>query len=163
MGAACLYFDEGPDVPDITSDLVSIDILPFGGVAGIGLDDLWSIRKNERIFHEVRRIVTACKTYMQTNIGTSATKQGVNDACRSFLQDQLNEYERKSVLGFLRIFDEKPIAGISYALAVGAALLAANPIVGLVAGAVLTPQMARAGLKRFDPTRRAYSHLQALL
>src|SRR6185312_6841119 len=57
--AANLYFDQGPGTNDLTSDLISLDILPFGRHEGIGLDDLWKIRKNDEVFHEIQRVVAA--------------------------------------------------------------------------------------------------------
>jgi hypothetical protein len=158
--AANLYFDEGPETNDITSDLISLDILPFGGREGIGLDELWKMRKNEDVFHEVQRVVTACKQYIEINLGPGTTRDGVTATCKTFLRDELARYERKSILRFI---DERPVAGIGVSLAIGAALLPVAPVVGLIVGALATPQLALVVQRRFDSKRRAFGHLQALL
>lgn len=158
--AANLYFDEGPQANDLTSDLISLDILPFGGEEGIALDDLISLRRNEDVFKQVQLAVGNCKTYIEQNFGPDATREGVSAACRSFLQDSLDRYERKSVLKWI---DRNPIAGIGYGLALGAALLPLASAAALIAGAVLTPSVGRVIQARLDPTRRALGRLQALL
>jgi hypothetical protein len=158
--AANLYFDEGSDTNDLTSDLISVDILPFGRHEGIGLDDLWKMRKNEEVFQEIQRVVAACKQYIETNLGPGTTQEGVTATCKTFLQDQLAQYEKKSILKFI---DEQPIAGIGVSLAIGAALLPVTPVVGLIVGALATPQLALLVQRRFDSKRRAFGHLQTLL
>jgi len=158
--AANLYFDEGPEVNDVTSDLISLDILPFGEPEGIGLDELWKMRKNDEVFHEIQRVAAACKQYIETNLGPGTTRQGVTATCKTFLQDELARYEGKSILKFI---DERPAAGIGVSLAIGAALLPVTPVVGLIVGALATPQLALIVQRRFDSKRRAFGHLQALL
>jgi hypothetical protein len=161
--AARLYFDEGPGTTDLTSDLVSIQILPFGDLKDIGLDDLWRIHKNEEVFHNVKKIVADCKSHIENNMGPSPTKQSINALCRTFLQDNLQQYEKKSVLRFLNYVEQKPIAGFGWSIAVGLVFLPVNPVIGLFAGAVLNPQVVNAVRKRRNPTKRAYGHLQALI
>jgi hypothetical protein len=163
--ASNLYFEDGPDSLDVTSDLISVSVLPFGGTEGIGLDDLLSMRKNERVFAEVRHIVAGCKAHLEANIDITATRETTTALCKIYLQDKLAEHERKSVLRVLKYADEKPAAGIVVSLAVGAVLaVAAGPAAaGVIAGALLTPQVARAVQRKVDPTQRAFGHLQALL
>jgi hypothetical protein len=163
--ASNLYFDEGPTSLDVTSDLISVSVLPFGGTEGIGLDDLLSMRKNERVFAEIQHIVAGCKAYLEANINITATRETTTALCKTYLQDKLAEHEQKSVLRVLKYADEKPAAGIVVSLAVGAALtVAAGPAAaGVIAGALLTPQVARAVQRKVDPTQRAFGHLQALL
>jgi hypothetical protein len=158
--AANLYFDQGPGTNDLTSDLISLDILPFGRHEGIGLGDLWKIRKNDEVFHEIQRVAAACKQYIETNLGPGATAEGVTATVKTFLRDELATYERKSILRFI---DEQPVAGIGVSLAIGAALLPLAPVVGLIVGALATPQLASVVQRRFDSKRRAFGHLQALL
>jgi hypothetical protein len=162
--AADLYFEDDPGAADLVGDLISVDVLPFGGTQGMSLDDLISIRKNDEVFEHVRRAVADCKTYLETNVGPESTRAGVTAACKTYLGDRLDELERNS---FLRFVDDSTVAGIAFSIAVGAALLplaaAVPPAVGLIAGAVLTPQVGLVVRRRFDPERRAIGRLQALL
>lgn len=161
--AADLYFEEGPGPGELTSDLISIDILPFGGPNGIDLDKLLKLRKNEDVFAEVRRTVVDCKGYLAKEIGQGSSPKGVSDACKTFMRDRLDDYERKSVVKFI---DDHPVAGIAFSAALGAALIPVAPlwpVIPVIAGAVLTPQVALLARRRFDPRRRAIGHLQALL
>ena len=162
--AADLYFEEGPGPGELVSDLISMDILPFGKSEGISLDDLLKIRKNEDVFEQVRRTVVDCKGYLQKEIGEGSSRQGISDACETFMRKRLASYERKSVLRFI---DDHQAAGIAVSVALGAAMIPAAPlvwpIIPVIAGAVLTPQLALLAKRRFDPKRRAISSLQALL
>jgi hypothetical protein len=166
--AGRLYFDEGPDALDVTSDLISVEVLPFGRTEGIHLDQLWEMRKNEDVFASVQRAAAGCKKYIEKNAGPGTTKQGVDDMCRTFLHDELDKFERSSSLRFLRMADENKAVGIALSMALGFALLPLNPplsiAIGLtVAAPFLSPETARAIQDRFNPTERAYGHLQALL
>jgi hypothetical protein len=118
------------------------------------------MRKNEEVFQEIQRVVAACKQYIETNLGPGTTQEGVTATCKTFLQDQLAQYEKKSMLKFIY---EQPIDGIGVSLAIGAALLPVTPVVGLIVGALATPQLALLVQRRFDSKRRAFGHLQALL
>lgn len=158
--AANLYFDDGPEAQDLTSDLISLDILPFGGAEGITIDDLLSMRKNEEVFSQVQRVVASCKDYIEINLGPTSTRDGVSAACKTFLHDELEKYERRSVLKFI---DENLMGGIGFSMVVGVALLVAQPAVGVIAGALLTPAVFRVIQRRLDPKRRAIGRLQALL
>jgi hypothetical protein len=163
--ASRLHFDEGPDALDVTSDLLSVSILPFGGTQGIGLDDLLSMRRNERVFAEVQHIVAGCKAHLEANVDLHATRATTTALCKSYLHDRLAEHERKSVLRVVKFADEQPVAGIALSLAVGAAFVvsAAPAVAAVLAGALLTPQVARAVQRKVDPAQRAFGHLQALL
>ncbi|MGX7681768.1 hypothetical protein ACSMXN_23040 [Jatrophihabitans sp. DSM 45814] len=161
--AADLYFDEGPGPGELTSDLITMDILPFGKAEGIGLDDLLKLRKNEEVFAHVRSTVVDCQAFLEQEVGLDSSRQGVSAACDSFIRERLDGYERKSVVRFI---DKHPVAGIAFSAALGAALLPVAPIapvLPVIAGAVLTPQIALLAQRRHDPKRRAVSYLQALL
>jgi hypothetical protein len=158
--AADLYLDEDPSPSELTSDLISLDILPFGRAEGVGLDDLMALRKNEAVFDDVRRAVVACKTYLESELGPGSSRRGVSDACGAFLAERLDACERRSILRFI---DDKPAAGIGFSVAIGAALLPVAPAISLIASALLTPQLALLARRRRDPKRRAIGHLQALL
>lgn len=120
--ASSLYFDDDVGATDFTSDLVSVDILPFGQAGGIGLDELLRIRKDDDVFGHVRHTVIACKDYIGRELGPDTSQKGVTDACKEFLRTSFDEYERRSILRFV---DDKPVAGVAVSLAVGAALISA--------------------------------------
>lgn len=105
-------------------------------------------------------MAAACKQYIETNLGPGTTAEGVTATVKTFLRDALATYERKSILRFI---DEQPVAGIGVSLAIRAALLPLAPVVGLIVGALATPQLASVVQRRFDSKRRAFGHLQALL
>ena len=161
--AADLYFDEGLGPTALTSDLISMDILPFGRTEGVGLDDLVKIRKNDDVFKNVRDAVLACKEFLEKDIGADSTRDGVSKSCRAFLDEQLNHCERKNLLRFI---EDKPVAGVAFSVAIGAALLPVAPVapaLAVIAGAVLTPKLGLLAERRLDPRRRAIGQLQALL
>jgi hypothetical protein len=164
--AARLYFNDGPETADLSSDLFTIQLLPFGETKGLSLDQLWKMRKTEEVFTAVQRIVAECKEYIRKEVGTQSTKKAVSDACETFLRDHLEKFEKTSVLKFLKFADEKPAVGIVLSMAIGAALLPASPVIAAIATVItpfVTPAVARAVQNRFSPTRQAYGHLQALL
>jgi hypothetical protein len=100
--AADLYFDDGLGPAALTSDLISMDILPFGRAEGVGLNDLVKIRKDDDVFKNVREAVIACKEFLEKDIGAGSTRDGVSKSCRAFLDDQLDHCERKSCCGSSR-------------------------------------------------------------
>jgi hypothetical protein len=154
-----LHFrDEGG--ADIVTNLVSIQWLPFGHKDGLSVDDLSGLRANEEVFAHVRQAILKCLAYAEANVTPATEPQVVADACKSLLRDELERYERNSVL---RILEEHPVAAAAFAIAMGAAFLSASAAVSVIVPAVLTPQVARIVQKQFDPRRRAYRHLQSLL
>jgi hypothetical protein len=161
--AADLYFDEGLGPTALTSDLISIDILPFGRAEGVGLDDLVKIRKDHDVFNNIREAVVACKEFLEKDIGAGSTRDGVSKSCRAFLDEQLDQCERKKLLRFI---EDKPVAGVAFSIAIGAALLPVAPVapaLAVIGGAVLTPKLGLLAERRLDPKRRAIGQLQALL
>lgn len=160
--AADLYFsgDQGPD--ELTVDLMSIDILPFGRDRDLGLKDLLSLRKNEETFLEVRSAVLACQSFLEEEVGHGAKPAGLSAACRDLLRERLDSRERKS---FLKFVSDHPIAGtgIAVSVAVGATFLPLAPAVGAAAAALASPELALRARRRLDPKRRAIGRLQALL
>ncbi len=154
-----LHFrDEGG--ADIVTNLVSIQWLPFGHKAGLSVDDLNGLRANEAVFTHVRQAILRCLDYAEANVRPGTEPRVVADACKNLLRDELERYERNSVL---RILEEHPVAAAGFAIAMGAAFLPASAAVSVIAPAVLTPQVARIIQKHYDPRRRAYRHLQSLL
>ncbi len=163
--AADLYFDEGPGPGDLVSDLISMDILPFGEAEGIHLNDLLKLRKNEEVFDEVRQAVAACKRHLENGTLPTASKEVYAGHCRSFMRERLSHYERKSVLRFV---DNNIAAGIAFTAAMGVLLTMpvaplAVPAIPVLVSTLLVPKVALQASRWFDPKRRAIGYLQALL
>jgi hypothetical protein len=160
--ATDLYFsgDESPN--ELTVDLMSIDILPFGRDKDLGLKELLSLRKNEHTFQEVRGAVMACREFLEAEVGSAATPAGLSASCRDVLRERLADCERRSVLRFVA---DHPIAGvgIGVSVAVGATLLPLAPVMGAAAAALASPELALRARRKLDPKRRAIGRLQALL
>ncbi len=158
--AGRLYFDDGADTADVTSDLMSVAVLPFGNEREINLDTLMAMRKNERVFDEIKLTVAACKAHIEANLAPTATPVAVTEVCKQFIRDRLDNHEEGSKL---KLFDESPGPAIAFALAIGVAFMAATPVVGVIGSACLTPKVFRIVQGKLDPKRRAYGHLQAVL
>lgn len=157
--AGRLYFDDGAATADVTSDLMSVAVLPFGNEHEINLDKLMAMRKNERVFDEIKLTVAACKAHIEANLPT-ATPVAVTEICKQFIRDRLDSHQAGSKL---KLFDESPGPAIAYALAIGAAFMAATPAVAVIGTACLTPKVFRIVQGKLDPKRQAYGHLQAVL
>jgi hypothetical protein len=155
------YFDEPSDVPDVVTDLMSIEGLPFGDKRGISLKELWKIRKGEKVFNELRGVVARCKVHMETQLGEGATKQAANEICRTYLSDNVSELRGETTLRFL----EGPTASVATSLivGVGVSLVTANPLAGIAAGTALNPGFVRMVQNRVNRKRRAIGQLQTLL
>lgn len=158
--AADLYLDEDGGAVDLTSDLISMDILPFGRAEGISLEKLLELRNNEQVFEEVRSAVVSCKQFIEDELGPGSSRAGVSTASREFLRERLAQTERRSLLRFV---DDNPVAGVAVSVAIGAALVPVAPLISVLGGALLTPQLWLLAQRRRDPRRRAIGHLQALL
>jgi hypothetical protein len=155
-----LYFAQS-GISDITTDLMSIEGLPFGDNTGLGLEDLWKIRKNEGDFQEVRTIVADCKRQLEADLPAGASRRAVNAMCRSYIGDRLSALGGEKTLRFL----EKPVVGVatSIAVGIGVAIVTANPVVGVGAGAVFSTGFVRLVENPTSHKRRAIAKLQALL
>lgn len=156
-----LYFDEDSDTSHITTDLISIEGLPFGAKTGLALKELWKIRKNEEIFDEVRNTVADCKLHLESNLGVGSTKVAANEMCHTYLNDRLKNMRGEPTLRFL----EKPVPSVLTSIVVGVsvALVTANPAFGVIAGAALNPGFVRVVQNGTSRKRRAIGQLQALL
>jgi hypothetical protein len=156
-----LYFHEDSEPWDVTTDLVSIEGLPFGAKTGLGLKELWKIRKNEKIFDEVRTTVADCKLHLEANLGVGSTKVAANEMCHTYLSDRLKKMRGEPTLRFL----EKPVPSVVTSIVVGVsvAVVTANPAFGVMAGAILNPSFVRVVEDRTSHKRRAIGQLQALL
>jgi hypothetical protein len=143
-----------------TTDLMSIDILPLGDKKGLTVQDIVSMRRGERVFKHVRDTLIGCKEYVSENVSESASSEFVSKTCREYIRDHLNPEERLKTLKFL---DSNLAAGTVLAIAVGAAFMLANPWVGLLVPAALTPKSILAAEAKFDPRVRAAARLEALL
>jgi hypothetical protein len=161
--AARLYFDDGPDAADVTGDLISMAVLPFGKQRTIPIADLVSMRRDEAVFKEVGRIVADCKSFIEKEGLSVASPVAITAATKTYVNEQLDAYEGKSpILKVVKIADEKPIPGFVVSIAVGLALFHALPLVALIGGATLTPKAFKAIQKRTDPTKQAFARVQTL-
>lgn len=158
--AARLYMDEGSAHADITSNLMSIAVLPFGDGRELTVARLTSMRKDEAVFEEIKRAIATCRTYVAKELGPSATPRAIRDGCKSVIEDQLGHHERRSILKF---FDDRTVPSMVFSVAVGATLLTANPLVALIGGAVLSPKVFRAAQRWIDPKTRALTSVHATL
>ena len=156
--AARLYFDDGPDAGDVTGGLLSMAGLPLGDRESLSVEDLVSMRKNDRVFNEVKRVVAGCKEYVET-LPIDTTQRQLTRECKEYFNDEL---QGGGLLSKVRILEETG-PSILFRIAVGVAFLNAAPIVGLLAGAVLTPKVVRDLEAFFDPRRKAIARVQALL
>jgi hypothetical protein len=162
--AAGLYFADDVNRVSLTSDLISMDILPFGRDKDIKIDTLMSLRRDEDVFVHVRSAVADCRTYLEGAVDESTPPESVTELSKYFLRERLDRYENKSVLRFVT---EHPAVGIPVTIAIGAALIPAATVlsapVALVAGALLTPDLALRVKRRYSKPRKAIGQLQALL
>jgi len=156
-----LYFDGEAGPSDVTTDLISIEGLPFGDKTRLALKELWKIRKNEEIFDEVRTTVADCKLHLESNLGVGSTKVAANEMCHTYLNDRLKDMRGEPTLRFL----EEPVPSVLTSLVVGISVEAvtANPVIGVFAGTVLNPGFVRVIQNRTSGKRRAIGQLQALL
>ncbi|HBH81805.1 MAG TPA: hypothetical protein DDY39_18420, partial [Nitrospira sp.] len=83
-----LSFD-GDAATSPPSDLLSVNILPFGGAGEIDLDTLWEMRRNESVFAHVRLLTAQCKKQLEDNLGQGSTPKAATALSRQFLQDHL--------------------------------------------------------------------------
>jgi hypothetical protein len=156
--AARLYFDDGPDSADVVGDSFSIAPISIDSLHTMTVKDIVSIRRDGEEFNELRRILAACKAYIES-LPPTTDQRRLSIECKSFIRDEIERSERSSRLRFV---EETALPGIVFSLAVGVAFLSAAPIVGLVASAVLTPRTLRAVMSRRDPKRRALARAYSL-
>jgi hypothetical protein len=156
-----LYFDDDSSPLDVTTDLISIEGLPFGGRKGIDLKELWKIRRNEEIFDEVRNTVAGCKLHLESNLGVGSTKAAANEMCRSYLNDRLKDMRGETTLRSL----EEPLSSVATSIVVGISVAAvtANPVIGIIAGGALNPGFVRVVQNLASRKRPAIGQLEALL
>lgn len=141
------------------NDLLSVNILPFGGAGEIDLDTLWKMRRNESVFAHVRLLTAKCKEHLEDNLGQGATLTAANALSRQFLQDHLASLRTQKVISFA----EKPSVSLVWRIGLALATAGTSEIVGLVASAVLDTSVGKAALSRLSPERRAIAYLNATL
>jgi hypothetical protein len=144
----------------VTTDLMSIDILPLGEKKGLSVKDIVSMRKGEESFQHIRDTLIGCKDYIRTNVSETASSEFVTKTCREYIRDTLDPQERFKTIKFL---DNNLFAGTALSVAIGALFVTANPFVGLLVPAALTPKAFLAIKGAFDPRVRASIRLEALL
>lgn len=145
----------------VTSDLISIDILPLGtGKKRLTVEEIASMRKNEGSFKLIRDTLIGCKEYLASNVKEGASHDFVSKTCREYVRDHLDPEERFKVI---KVLDNNLFAGTAFSAAVGAAFLTANPLVALGVPLALTPKVFLTVTGLFDPKVRACARLEALL
>lgn len=155
---ATLSFD-GDAVAYPPRDLLSVNILPFGGASEIDLDTLWKMRRNESVFAHVRRLTAQCKAHLENNLGQGATPVAANALSRQFLQDHLASLLSQKIISFA----EKPSVSLAWRITLAAATAGTSEIVGALASVVLDSSVGKAVQSRLSPERRAIAYLNAAL
>ncbi len=161
--ASMLYFErENKSIQ--TSDLVSMNILPFGNnKKKISIADLVNMRKNEAVFIEVKNTVMSCREYLENEVGDGTSKKAVTDIIKSFLNENLLEYEKHRKISFKNWNDHKwPSYVYDVAFSIATGLTISNPVTGFLLGATLNPTTGEI-MQSFDHKRKALSRLQTLL
>lgn len=144
----------------VTTDLMSIDIIPLGAKNGLSVKDIVSMRKGEQCFQHIRNTLIGCKDYVRANVSETASREFVTKTCREYIRDTLDPHERFKTIKFL---DSNLFAGTALSIAIGALFVTANPFFGLLVPAALTPKAFLAVEGAFDPQVRAAVRLEALL
>jgi hypothetical protein len=147
-------------VGQVTTDLMSIDILPLGSRKGLSVDDIVSMRRDEEVFRHIRDTLVGCREYVSENVAEDAGREFVSKTCRQYIKDNLDPAGRFRMIKFL---DNNLFAGTALSIAVGMAFMVANPWVGLAVPAALTPKAFLYFEGKFDPRLRAAVKLEALL
>jgi hypothetical protein len=160
--ASRLYFQDGDRPSDIMTDMLTIDVLPFGDQNPIDIETLWKIRRNESVFHEVRLASAACKKMLSENLKESAPPEVATLLCRQFLDDQLLSHTKGEAV-LRKLEKPAPSLGLSLAVSVGVSLLTANPFIGIAVGTALNPSLAHLAKQKLSSMDRAVGLLQALL
>ncbi|HET8797627.1 MAG TPA: hypothetical protein VFO89_08070 [Thermoanaerobaculia bacterium] len=113
---------------DLTTDLMSIDILPLGERGNLSVQDIMSMREGEEVFRHIRETLAGCKDYLQVNASPDASTEFLTTNCRQYIRDHLDGAER---LKWIKFLDNDLVAGTVVSLAMGAAFMTANPWIGL--------------------------------
>ncbi|QUJ77743.1 hypothetical protein KDD17_07300 [Sulfitobacter albidus] len=146
------------DQNSLVSDLVSIEILPLSHKQ-LSISELIKLRRNEEVFSHVRSALSDGKTYLAENIREDASQEFVDETFRTFLR---NSIEEPKWLKHLKYLDNSIVGGSVFSVSIGAACLLANPLVGLIAPAALSPKLAIEAEKRMNPRTRAITRLNSL-
>lgn len=155
---ATLSFD-GSSPASQPNDLLSVNVLPFGGADEIDLDTLWEMRHNESVFTHVRLLTAQCKKHLEDNLGQGATTKAANALSKQFLQDHLAALPTEKLISF----SERPSVSLAWRTTLAVATLGTSEIVGPLASAVLDSSVGKAALSRISPERRAIAYLNAAL
>jgi hypothetical protein len=150
---------DGDIIPPSASDLLSISILPFGGSAEIDLDKLWKLRKNEEVFVHIRKITSACKEYLENNLGEGATPKAANILTKQFLMDNMASLGSQKVISFV----EKPAVSLVWRTSLAIATLGTSEIISVLASTLLDSSVGEYTLNRLSPERKAISYLNSVL
>jgi hypothetical protein len=163
-----LYFrgdGDGDRSFELTSDLMSFDILPLGKKKPVGIKDLVSLRKNEEGFAAVRSAVMTCQQRLKDGLTSQASQKDAQALCRDVMDDYQAEYGGKArqVVSFL---NQNVIAGTVFSIVVAATMIPTAGIsaaIGVLVPAFLSPAIANIVVNRRNSPSRALTQLQAIL
>lgn len=145
---------------NLTTDLMSIDILPLGKKKGLSVQDIVSMRKGEQVFGHIRDTLIGCMDKVRDNVAESASSDFVSKTCRDYIRDTLDPDERLKAIKFV---DSNLAAGTVFTLAISAVFMAANPLVGLLFPLAFTPKALINAADMLNPKVRAAVRLETLL
>lgn len=159
--------DDERDGPprELTSDLISFDVLPLRRDGAVSIKDLVSLRKNEAGFAAVRNAVTQCQDRLQNGLADGATDEDAKSICGDTISDHLAEHGG-TVRRVMNVANDNVAASTVLSVAMAAAMLPAAPLgvaFGLLAPALFSPAIAKWAIDRKDAESRALARLQALL
>jgi hypothetical protein len=143
----------------LTSDIMSIDILPIGENETLTVEKIVSMRSGEQVFRHIRDTLIGCKEYVRENFTETTSSQAVSKICREYVQDQLNPKHRLKIIKFL---DRNLLAGMALSVAVGAALMP-YPLAGVFLPALITPKAILELDAKLNPKVRAAVRLETIL
>ena len=144
----------------LTTDLMSIDILPLGDKKGLSISDIVSMRQGEQVFAHIRDTLIGCKDYVSDNVVEGASGEFVTKTCREYIREHLDPPGKFKLIRFL---DNDLAAGTALSIAVSALFMTANPWLGLLVPAALTPKAVLAVEGKFSSKVQAKVCLEALL
>jgi len=148
----------------MTTDLMSFDILPLDEGKSIGVKELLSLRENEKGFLAVRRAVTDCQKQLEDDVKDGANRKNTKTICQAMVERHLDEAGGKPrrVVKFLNANRK---ASTVASLAMGALMIPTAGIsaIGVVLPALVSPAIADKALEKANPETRALAQLQALL
>ena len=166
-GSDLYLLDEEQNGPprELTSDLISFDVLPLRREKAVSVKELMSLRKNEAGFAAVRSAVTECQHQLRASLTDGATEEVAKSICRTIISENLAEH--RGTVGKVAAFASDNVGATTVlSVAMSAAMLPAAPLgvaFGLLVPALFSPSIAKWATGKKDTESRALARLQALL